>query len=131
VGRLFARDGKPRRLPGAPAVERELHDVHRFASGAHPRAAFDGLDPDAPHLRVDFAMTVGAHAAARPVSQLLRAVHRARHPGRGEHALPHIRQSNRNPFNARSAAATGRSSRAYPMPRHSGSSATSVRSNAW
>jgi len=69
-------------------IDRELHDVHGGASFAHSQAAFDRLDPDAFHLRVDFAMAVGAHAAARSVAKLLRTIHRARHPRRGEHALP-------------------------------------------
>jgi hypothetical protein len=46
-----------------------------------------GLHPDAGHVRFDLAMAIGADAAAGAVAQLLRAVHRARHAGRGQHAL--------------------------------------------
>ena len=45
------------------------------------------LHPDAAHLRLDLAMAVGAHAAAGPVAQGLRAIHRAGHAGRAQHAL--------------------------------------------
>src|SRR5262249_43051785 len=44
--------------------------------------------PDAFHLRLHLAMAVGAHAAAGSVAQVLRAVHRAGHAGRGQRALP-------------------------------------------
>ena len=53
----------------------------------HPLRALPGLHPDARHLRLHLAMAVGAHAAAGPVAEVLRAVHRAGHAGRGERAL--------------------------------------------
>src|SRR6266700_1488979 len=45
------------------------------AAGDAP-AAFEGLDPNAGHVLDDFAIAVGPYAAAWPVAQGLRTVHR-------------------------------------------------------
>ena len=76
----------PRR--GAPeAVVDRLADVVDLVRPRRLRRALDRLHPDAAHLGLHLAVAVGAHAAARPVAQRLRAVHRARHAGRVQHAL--------------------------------------------
>src|SRR6266566_1728812 len=51
------------------------------------RRALDGLQPDAAHLGLDLAVAVRPDAAARPVPQRLRTVHRARHARGMQHAL--------------------------------------------
>ena len=55
-----------------------------LAYGCAPSQA---LHPDAGHLGLDLAIAVVAHAAAGAVAQVLRAVHRAGHAGRGQDAL--------------------------------------------
>src|SRR5688572_25247514 len=72
-------------------IDRALHVENLVAFlGLEPHAvgAGPGLHPYALHLRLDLAVPVVAHAAARAVAQVLRAVHRARHAGGGERALP-------------------------------------------
>src|SRR5688572_583815 len=72
-------------------IDRALHVENLVAFlGLEPHAvgAGPGLHPHALHLRLDLAVPVVAHAAARAVAQVLRAVHRARHAGRGKRALP-------------------------------------------
>jgi len=64
-----------------------LNLCHRACPMAQPLSAFPGLDPDARHFGIDLAISVCADATARPVSQTLGAVHRARHARRGQHAL--------------------------------------------
>ena len=53
----------------------------------HLLRIFVGDDPHAAHFRLDLAVAVGAHAAARPVAQILRALHRAGHAGGVQDAL--------------------------------------------
>src|SRR5437588_1233106 len=67
-------------------VDGRAHVVDLVGPGK-PARALDGLEPDAAHLRLHLAMAVGPHAAARAVAQRLRALHRAREPGRVEDAL--------------------------------------------
>ena len=83
----FAHDDVPTR----PIVDRRPQfEVSARArpgkqgEGARPRL---GLEPHAPHLRLDLAVTVLAHASARSVPKGLRARHRARHAGVVQHAL--------------------------------------------
>ena len=77
---------QPGRAALAAMVDRRLQLGDRVAL-RHPARALPGLHPDAAHLRLDLAMAVGAHAAAGTVAHLLRAVHRAGHAGRAQHAL--------------------------------------------
>src|SRR3954447_13102702 len=77
---------RPRRRVPQSVVDR-LTDVRNLVRPRRFRRPLDGLHPDAPHLRLHLAVAVGPHAAARSVAQRLRAVHRARHPGRMQHAL--------------------------------------------
>ena len=104
------RHAQPRGGLAQRIVDRLLQREDRVAA-LHAAAALPGLHPHAGHVRLDLAIAVGAHAAAGPVPQPLRAVHRARHAGRGEDALPHMRQSNRSPFTRRSTNFTGASAR--------------------
>src|SRR5271155_1150310 len=67
-------------------VDRRLKRSDRIAA-ARQAAALIGLDPYARHVGIDLAAAVGAHAPARSVTQRLRAIHRAGHPGCGEEAV--------------------------------------------
>src|SRR5439155_18823874 len=69
-----------------PVVDRRAQVVDLLAPGQLARA-LDGVHPDAAHLRINLAVTVRSHPTARPVAQLLRALHRARESGRVQHAL--------------------------------------------
>ena len=87
LGVPLAHHPQPRGAALQALVDRELHLAHRLDAARNALTASIGLDPHAAHLRLDLAIAVGAHAAARAVAQGLRAVHRARHAGRAEHAL--------------------------------------------
>src|SRR5437660_1481962 len=74
-----------RRAP--QAVVDRLADVVDLMRPRRLRGALDGFHPYAAHLRLHLAVPVRTHTAARAVPQRLRAVHRARHAGRVQHAL--------------------------------------------
>ena len=57
-------------------------------AAVHSPATLPSLHPDAGHVWLDLAIAVGAHPAAGTVPEPLRTIHRARHAGRGEDALP-------------------------------------------
>src|SRR5258708_39506273 len=81
AGALLTNDPQPRRVALGTLIDGELHLGHGFDAARYAFAAPVGLDPNAPHVRLDLAIAVGAHAAARAVAQGLRTVHRAGHAG--------------------------------------------------
>ena len=87
----LAEEVRPRRRVLEPVVDGRAKVVVLLAPGlrqtGHVIGALVALEPHALHLGLDLAMAVRAHPAARPVAQRLRAVHRAGHAGRVQHAL--------------------------------------------
>ena len=83
----LAHDAQPRGVAGETPVDRVLHGLQRLKSGRDAARAGDRLHPDAAHLRAYLAVTVGAHAAAGAVAQVLGAVHRAGHARGAQDAL--------------------------------------------
>ena len=77
---------QPGRRALEPSIDRRQH-LEDAVPAAHPRGAVPGQHPDAAHLRPHLAEAAGPHPAAGAVAQLLGAVHRAGHAGRGQHAL--------------------------------------------
>src|SRR5690606_15727923 len=69
-------------------VDRRLHGPDGLTAVPHRLRAPPGFHPDAGHLRINLAMAILPDTAARAVPEPLGAVHRARHAGRGENALP-------------------------------------------
>ena len=78
---------QPRRGSPQRVVDRRPEIVDVAAPQRQPLGALDRLEPDAPHLGLDLAVAVRAHAAAGTVAERLRARHRAGHAGRVQHAL--------------------------------------------
>ena len=62
--------------------QEQLIPVSRHALGVLPRP-----HPHAYHLRSDFAMSIGAHASAGPITQLFRTIHGTHHAGAVQDAL--------------------------------------------
>ncbi len=85
---LLAHDAQPRRASLQALVDRGLYVPHGFDAARDALTALVREHPHALHGRDHFAMAVRAHAAAGAVAQLLRAIHRAGHAGRAQHALP-------------------------------------------
>src|SRR5215210_1816463 len=77
----------PGRRPVQAVVDGRAQLVDVRAPDRQALGALVGLEPHAPHLRLDLAGPVGAHAAARAVAQRLRARHWARHAGVVQDAL--------------------------------------------
>src|SRR5687767_8981656 len=73
-------------MPPEAMVDRRLQ-VEDARAPVHALRPLPGGHPDAPHLRLHLAMAIRAHAAARPIAQALRAVHRAGHSRIAENAL--------------------------------------------
>ena len=75
-----------------PVVDRRAHVVVLLApvlrQRGHALGTLEALQPHAAHLGLDLAVAVRPYAPAGPVAQRLRAVHRAGHAGRVQHALP-------------------------------------------
>src|SRR6202008_1222635 len=88
LGIELAYHAEPRGAALQAVIDGELNPAHRLDAVGNALAAPIGLDPDAAHLGFHLAMPVVAHAAAGSVAQGLRTVHRARHAGRAQHALP-------------------------------------------
>src|SRR3954454_9986507 len=76
----------PRRGAPETVVDGRAQVVDLLGPGQLSRA-LDRLHPHTAPLRLDLAMAVGPHTAARPVAELLRACHRAGEPGRVQDAL--------------------------------------------
>ena len=81
------RIGDPRCLTLQPPIHRRVQaiDLVRRTGSSCERST--PLHPHAVHLRLDLALAVQPDAAARPVAQALRAVHRAGHAVVVQHAL--------------------------------------------
>src|SRR5579862_5211509 len=77
---------QPRALAPAAVVRRAVQQA-QVGGPALARRALVGVDPDAGQRRVHLAGAVRAHSPARPVTQLLRAAHRAGVAGDGQGAL--------------------------------------------
>ena len=61
--------------------------AHVIAPERQARRAFDGLDPHARFVGKDFAVSILAHAATRPIAKILRAAHRADKSSRMQNTL--------------------------------------------
>src|SRR5262245_1623074 len=83
-----AQEVAPRRRALEAVVDRRAQVVDVVAPDREPVGARVGLHPDAPHLGLDLAVAVRAHAAARAVAQRLGARHRAGEAGVVQDALP-------------------------------------------
>jgi hypothetical protein len=62
-------------------------DSQNIGRRLHALGATEGFDPDTPHLRFDFTITVVPHAATWTITQTLGAIHWARHTGGRQHTL--------------------------------------------
>src|SRR5205085_1719890 len=78
---------QPRRGALEAVVDRRPKIVDMPAPQGQALGALVGLEPDAPHLRLDLTGAVCADAAAWSVAQGFRAVHRTCESGRVQHAL--------------------------------------------
>ena len=91
-------DGRCASMPSIRFSHALLFCKERFTGGCkqpdlaavapHLRVPLPRLHPHAWHLRDHLAMSVLAHAAARSVAQILRAVHRAGHARAVQNTLP-------------------------------------------
>src|SRR5690349_15783711 len=78
-----------------PVVDRRPHVVD-LVRPRQPARALDRLEPDAAHFGLHLAVAVRPHAAARPVAERLRALHRTGEARGVEDALAaHVAAENR------------------------------------
>jgi hypothetical protein len=88
-----------------------LLQVEDRVAALHAAAALPCLDPYARHIRLHFAMAVGAHPAARPFLSRLGQFIGHDMPVEERMHWPHMRQSNSRPLARRSTNFTGASAR--------------------
>jgi hypothetical protein len=78
--------------PGGSVLQSPIHGRLQMMNSPAPhgqaRRARNGLHPNAGFVGIYLAISIGSHAAARPIAQIFWAAHGAGEPGLVENTLP-------------------------------------------